>query len=428
MSPVGNKYCEFVSVGNGFLHCPNCNQMDFPPAQYNGKPKLKISPDPERWPKRICRNKEDASKHNIFANKPSNRLSKNSIDQSSDEIKEAALELGIADKFSNYAKAVFGWLRQGRPRRTDGEVAAIVAICRKCEHFNLENKSCRICGCRVNSQHLAIINKARMKTETCPKGKWHKIDAHLSPEWSYGVITVPSRKNDLLPQTIDSLATAGFKHPRLFVESDVPVDYSEYNLPNTIHCPSLHNPKSNMGNWILALWELYLRKPNAIFEDDIIASKNMRSYLEVCSYPDNGYWNLYTAPNNQTAECQNSSWSRSSQKGKGALALVFNRLAVTMLLQQPYFISQPQTVSGRGNLDGVIVTAFNNLGWSEYIHNPSLVQHVSAKSTMGHSRYPSAPSFRGPDFDALSLTEVSLVASDQSLEFQSLSRSKLTID
>lgn len=258
--------------------------------------------------------------------------------------------------------------------------------------------------------------------------------------WSYGVTTVPSRKDGLLPQTLDSLKTAGFESPRLFVDgcsnADAEVWYwQRFNLQVTCHHPAVRA----VGNWALALGELYIREPKAdhyaIFQDDLLASKNLRQYLETW-YPHNsGYLNLYTTPSNQhhlegkgIAEGTKVGWHESFsvstdpkwQSGRGALGLVFDREAVVKLLGAESFLRKPQAKDGFRSIDGAVVTALNGAGYREYIHNPSLLQHTGSVSTIDKRKgknvgapgnYPPwvwakkdyARSFRGVDFDCMTL-------------------------
>lgn len=123
--------------------------------------------------------------------------------------------------------------------------------------------------------------------------------------WSYGVVTVGARINELLPRTLASLYEGGFDSPRLFVDGcEDPSVYDRFNLPKTIHEPRI----THFRNWSLALAEMYFRDPNctyyAIFEDDLVAVRNLRSYLEQCARPIRAYWNLYTFPVNQRLACR----------------------------------------------------------------------------------------------------------------------------
>lgn len=217
--------------------------------------------------------------------------------------------------------------------------------------------------------------------------------------------TVPQRRNDLLPRTLASLRGAGFDKPRLFIDGVKDVrDYEELGLP----CTTRHPNVSIAGNWILALWELYIRNPEAtryaVFEDDFVTYKNLRQYLEACEYPKQGYWNLYTFPVNQAlAPADTIGWYLSNQRGKGAVALVFSREAITTLLGCRHVLDGPQSARSFNRTDGVIVNSFAGVGWKEYVHSPSLVQHTGEVSTIGKRKHPLAESFQGEDLDATEL-------------------------
>ncbi len=232
-------------------------------------------------------------------------------------------------------------------------------------------------------------------------------------EWSYGVTTVPSRIKKLLPRTLTSLAGAGFTHPRLFIDgAKNGEDYKHFGLEITTRDPAIRVA----ANWVLALYELYLRKPNAdryaVFQDDFVTYKNLKNYLEQCTYPPKGYWNLNTFPENEAkAPKDKIGWYLSNQRGKSATALAFNNEAVTLLLGRRHLIIRAQQPKrGYQAIDGAVVTSFGSLGWKEFVHNPSLVHHTGDKSTIlcpngtpKTKNYPPSATFRGEDFDALEL-------------------------
>jgi len=231
--------------------------------------------------------------------------------------------------------------------------------------------------------------------------------------WAYGVTTVPQRVDELLPRTLASLAAGGFDSPRLFVDGvKDATDYDKFGFNVTTRNPQI----KVFGNWVLSMWELYLRDPDAdryaLFQDDFVTCRNLRQYLEVCSYPAKGYWNLYTFPENEKLVEPGGStgWFLSRQTGRGAVALVFNREAVVTLLEQPHIVRRSISAGRRRYraVDGAIVESFRKVGWSEYTHNPSLVQHTGMKSTVRKDGIPEkweSKTFRGEDFDALELVK-----------------------
>jgi hypothetical protein len=226
-------------------------------------------------------------------------------------------------------------------------------------------------------------------------------------KWAYGITTVDKRKDDLLPRTIESLRVAGFDKPILFIDGCK--DSKWYKDTFDLEVTARSTAARTFGNWVSALWELYAKTPDAdryaIFQDDFVTYKNLRAYLEQCPYPDKGYLNLYTFPQNEKlAPPNHEGWYLSNQLGKGAVALVFTRDAIVTLLQHPHMVNRPQCAKrGWKAIDGGIVEAFRKSGWKEYVHTPSLVQHTGLLSSMGNRQHSLADSFRGEDFDALDI-------------------------
>jgi hypothetical protein len=220
-------------------------------------------------------------------------------------------------------------------------------------------------------------------------------------------LTVPARRADLLPQTLRSLALAGFDRPRLFVDGTG--DWSDWSesfpiSEITIHWP----PVRTAANWTLALAELYSRQPTAerfaVFQDDLITYRNLREYLERCPYPKGGYLNCYSFPQNEELANGRKGWYESNQRGRGAVALVFDRAAcLTVLGSNHIWDRAADSKRGHQCIDGGVVTAITLAGGKEYVHFPSLCQHTGLQSTMGNFPHPLATSFRGETFDALEL-------------------------
>jgi hypothetical protein len=235
------------------------------------------------------------------------------------------------------------------------------------------------------------------------------------PKWAYAVTTIPARADDLLPRTLQSLHRAGFDRPAIYVDGcrdpDAFLKSLEARSPNFLNL-EVHGRFPNVrtaGHWWLTLNELFVRNPQcdryAIFQDDLIAVKGLRAYLDRVPYEDKTYWNLYTFPEN-AARCSPGykGFYNSNQLGRGALALVFDRETVIELLSSRRMVRRP-TDPGRGwrAVDGGIVMAFRQVGWAEKVHSPSLVQHTGEVSSMGNQKHALSPTFPGEDFDATSL-------------------------
>jgi hypothetical protein len=241
-------------------------------------------------------------------------------------------------------------------------------------------------------------------------------------EWSYGITTVSERFGTTLPGRLRSLAAAGFEEPRLFVDGVCPPDSEMQDL----YWISQRIPRIGLAaNWCLSMAELYLRQPNAdrfaLFQDDIVAVKNIRQYLESVPFPDHAYLNLFTFLDNdrlipnrpigwsEAAELRTPSsqvfHGKRQQAGRGAIALIFDRPGLITLFGHPHFLTRPQSgQSSATKIDGGIVESMNRADSREYIHKPSLVAHIGRESTKeGVHWKANARTFPGEEFDALSL-------------------------
>lgn len=204
--------------------------------------------------------------------------------------------------------------------------------------------------------------------------------------WAYAVTTVASRAQTHLPRTLASLALAGFPSPRV----DVDTDGHAY------------------ARWILTLAGLLLRQPEAeayaVFQDDVIAVKGLCQYMD--GIPDGKhYFNMYCEPGNEELSGGRVGWYPSNQLGWGALGLAFRRAAARALLTSEHCwdrVHNPHRA--KKHIDGAVVEAMHQRGYTEMVHYPSLLQHtgVGASVLNDGCRAPSA-SFPGEDFDALSL-------------------------
>lgn len=332
-------------------------------------------------------------------------------------------------------------LDDGEPCRHFGEPTGETVRCPSCRgHVEVKLFRCGVYG--ECTTHKVVGGTACCRTVGgCPgrqasprEGQGAQMEAKAKAQrrarrpavtWAVGLTTVPSRRDNLLPATLESLKAAGFDNPRLFVDGCTNREAiwweEQFGLEVTARNPRIRT----FMNWVLGIAELYGRQPQAdryaMFQDDLIAVGGLREYLESCAYPDGqdrrptGYWNLLTFPENQALAPKNErggtleGWFKSNQKGRGAVALVFNREAVLRLLTSyQHIIDRPLTSGKRGwsAIDGGIVDALRKQGWSEFCHSPSLVRHTGQHghpSTMGHQPFPVDESFPGESFNALTL-------------------------
>lgn len=331
-----------------------------------------------------------------------------------------------------YCKSRHGELAEARHVRdcdihekcTRGFVSNLVQSCSKCPDYKPEGEVTTEmkagCNPMLKSEQSAVLefssppSRPAGTTDITPTEAIDSLpeDQRLQkrwkrpPVWMYGVTTVPERRKDLLPKTLKSLEGAGFPNPIIFVDGDW--DWKSWNDEFKLHCVMRYPKMRVFGNWVMSLAELYLRNPNAnyyaIFQDDMTTSKNLRQYIEAIEYPEKGYLNLYTFPRNQILAKGKVGFYLSNQKGKGAVGLIFNVEAVQILLTHNHMVGRVRDmVLGHKFVDGSIVESMKKAGWKEYVHNPSLVQHHGFKSTTGNPKHPQATSFKGEDFDLLTL-------------------------
>jgi hypothetical protein len=235
---------------------------------------------------------------------------------------------------------------------------------------------------------------------------------YIRGTWEYAVTTVPSRVDDLLPRTLESLADAGFDKPIISVDGPCDSRLVDVLEPHEVICRG-RNIRT-FAHWHMTLLELYSRNPwsqfYAIFQDDFICVKNLKHYLTECTLPEKSYLNLFTfMENDAIVPGKTHGWHEAAraaqghQLGRGAVALVFSHAAVETLLAQPHMVTRRRdSMRGHKSLDGAIVESMNAAGWTEYIHYPSLVQHIGEESSMGNKKHPISKCYI-EEFDPLSL-------------------------
>jgi hypothetical protein len=247
-----------------------------------------------------------------------------------------------------------------------------------------------------------------------------KEEARRPLRWRCAMTTIPDRAQTRC-RTLQSLCDAGFPQPDIYVDGR-----NQIAVRPTL-CGDVSYRTRNVKtytHWLLTLVEVYLKDPEAdryaIFQDDFVCCTNLRAYLDKCIYPTNGYWNLFTVMGNdldtdkQTREktpkaYAKEGWHLSNQLGQGGLALVFDNTSVIDLLTQRSMYERMWNHDRRHKyMDAAVVIGMNAAGRKEYIHYPSLVQHTGTQSTIWgewKEGKDQSTSFRGPEWDALSLVD-----------------------
>lgn len=229
--------------------------------------------------------------------------------------------------------------------------------------------------------------------------------------WAYGVTTVPERRATYFKESLHSLHIAGFKEPRLFVDgatSEMAKSYEQsYQLPVTARNPRVRT----YGNWVLSMLELLIRNPKAnrfaLFQDDVLFCRNLWEYLTRTHMPEKSYLNLYSFwKNEDLCPAGHSGWYPSNQLGWGALGLVFDREGLLTLFNQKNMVERiVDPIRGYRNVDGAVSDAMKKVGYKEYVHSPSLVQHIGTVTATSKDRgpLPISKTFRGVDYDPTTL-------------------------
>jgi hypothetical protein len=234
--------------------------------------------------------------------------------------------------------------------------------------------------------------------------------------WAAALTTVPSRATTLLPETLKAITAAGIQ-PVLYVDGLLSAE-QESAIRQAAGFDVTINQHRNIrtfANWYTAATDLYMTNPWAehylFLQDDLTCPKTLLQYLKSCRYPQNGYFNLYTfRENERVIEGKPPGWieayrsRQGHQLGLGAVGLIFPHNALITLLTQKHMLTRKRdAVRGNHSLDGAIVEAMNQAGYSEYVHNPSLLQHTGEESSMGNAKHAKALSYRGDDFDLMTL-------------------------
>ena len=204
-------------------------------------------------------------------------------------------------------------------------------------------------------------------------------------KWAVGITTAP-RRLPTLEQCVHSVLAAGWDEPMLLIDGDVEILPSMSGLRASRHSPAA----GALPNYILALWELYLRHPAAdaylMIQDDalMLGSSATRQYLESFLWPDDGACiaSLYCS----TKYVQETAgWHKFDKSWVwGAVAFVFSRDALKAFISSPIVFDHRELPDDQGliEIDVLIGKVAVALDIPIYYPSPSLVQHIGTISTL----------------------------------------------
>ncbi|HEY2157755.1 MAG TPA: hypothetical protein VGH33_19150 [Isosphaeraceae bacterium] len=202
--------------------------------------------------------------------------------------------------------------------------------------------------------------------------------------WSVGVTTAP-RAVPTLADCLASLAAAGWKSPRLFVDGDVAIPEAFAHLPRTDRRPQI----GAWPNYYLALGELLMRDPEAdaymiVQDDSLFAGFDIRGYLERILWPGRrpGITSLfcsraYTRPEPGWREFEGVwIWC--------ALAFIFPREAAQRFLADRDVVLHrwSKTRHNLAEIDWRVGRWAADHDVPVYYPTPSLVQHIGEVSSL----------------------------------------------
>ncbi len=300
-------------------------------------------------------------------------------------------------KAMNFTGAVVRHVASGSVQASAEKAARRIAVCdsNACGLFNAEKRVCRHskCGCFVDT-------KAAWEEQTCPVGLWEEATTEpvrIKPKhpltravtrWAVGLTTAPRAKSTVA-RCLQSLHAAGF-FPTVFAE---PGSAIGLNAPTVWRTERL----GCWRNYVQTLRDLLAMNPDAeaiaIFQDDVIACKDLREFAEHDLWPSlrTGVVSMYSPE-----EYEGGGAVGIDKRGHmvlGLCACVFPR-AVAQRLVTPEFATDWRgchAPNGRVDephlkkaADKWVAECIAKMGLDVHHYRPSLVQHIDAPSAIGH--------------------------------------------
>lgn len=206
-------------------------------------------------------------------------------------------------------------------------------------------------------------------------------------EWAVGVTTSP-RREPTIHRTVDSLKESGF-FPTVFAEPGSFVDVDAPVVQRTFR-------HGCWKNYVETLRDLLSLKPDAqaiaVFQDDIVICKNVKDFLEHDLWPGlrTGAVSLYSAE-----EYESQGVVGIDKRGfmvLGLCAVVYPRDVAHRLVHEfghdwrgcHCKTSYVDDVTKKKAADTWVSSSLKAMGRDVFHYRPSLVQHISDVSSVGH--------------------------------------------
>lgn len=235
-------------------------------------------------------------------------------------------------------------------------------------------RNCQLCQDRLNIKYEFNKNPDYNIYETKPKFGQIK-------KWAVG-ITTAHRKYQTITKTVKALEHAGWDTGTIFAEPHSYIDCG----PNWQYVHRA-NQIGIFGNWILGLYELFIRNIDAdaffIIQDDIIISPNAREYLEkVLWFTEQPHLISLFGPN-AIDNNENNGWRSTTTYHGGPNSIVMSHETVQKILSSliplQYYGIQKQKKTSFDDLGIFALMSMNK--WPTFYPKPSIGDHIGHQST-----------------------------------------------
>lgn len=242
-------------------------------------------------------------------------------------------------------------------------------------HGYVNDDICLICNINYNAEQNCNSNIS----EECRTPRTHVSS------WAVGVTTAP-RKKETLWECLNSIKSAGWDDIRIFAEprTKIPTEYAW--CARTLRDLSL----GAFPNWYLALAELVMRNPRVdaylLVQDDAVFARNSRKYLETTLWPSGcvGAVSVYCPSHYSKQEQRGFVLEQRGAATWGALAYIFPNRSARHIVGSIEVVNHRHhgRDDGMRNIDNLVGSWCLKMGLEYFVHEPSLVQHIGATSTI----------------------------------------------
>lgn len=81
------------------------------------------------------------------------------------------------NRIKTFLKSLWFHIGYGMPKATKEQIEQRFVTCFGCDMFDRNKSQCLVCGCNI-SRKKAFLNKLAWADQSCPLGKWEKINVN----------------------------------------------------------------------------------------------------------------------------------------------------------------------------------------------------------------------------------------------------------